>query len=189
MLNGVGILLDDAGYLSAGLHAWTTGAIGLMTLAMMTRATRSDISQTYDAAAAARRPKGIGREAVRCLANAGYNVEFTCRSSTDAGAELIGELKVDFPEQEFRLHVLDLADRSAVDDLATKLSRAEALYGFVHNAGASYDSLAATIDQDRELALMQVNFWSMIRFAAASAIVSRSATSCFNCASIRPACS
>jgi uncharacterized protein involved in response to NO len=44
---GIGFLLaalsawsDDAGYGSAAIHAWTAGAIGAMTLAVMTRATR-----------------------------------------------------------------------------------------------------------------------------------------------------
>jgi uncharacterized protein involved in response to NO len=40
VLTGIGLALDDAAWRSAGVHAWTTGAIGLMTLAVMTRATR-----------------------------------------------------------------------------------------------------------------------------------------------------
>jgi 3-oxoacyl-[acyl-carrier protein] reductase len=111
--------------------------------------------------------KGIGREIVRALAGAGYDVDFTCRASAGAGADLIEELRTAFPEQSFQLRSLDLADRGAVDDLAAELLRSEPLYGFVHNAGASYDSLAATIDQDRALGLMQVNFWSLTRLAAA----------------------
>jgi uncharacterized protein involved in response to NO len=37
---GLSAWSDDAGYASAAIHAWTTGAIGAMTLAVMTRATR-----------------------------------------------------------------------------------------------------------------------------------------------------
>ncbi len=112
--------------------------------------------------------KGIGREIVLALAAAGYDVDFTCHASVDAGQGLIRELSAVYPERRFALRHLDLADRSSVDDLAAGIVRAEPLYGLVHNAGASYDSLAATIDQDRALALMQVNFWSLTRLAAAA---------------------
>jgi NAD(P)-dependent dehydrogenase (short-subunit alcohol dehydrogenase family) len=112
--------------------------------------------------------KGIGRAIVGALADAGYDVDFTCRASADAGTELIDELKTAFPQQSFGLHTVDLADRGAVEAFAAGLLRAEPLHGLVHNAGASYDSLAATIDQDRALALMQVNFWSLTRLAAAA---------------------
>jgi uncharacterized protein involved in response to NO len=40
LLAGLGALLDDADYRTAAIHAWTTGAVGAMTLAVMTRATR-----------------------------------------------------------------------------------------------------------------------------------------------------
>ena len=112
--------------------------------------------------------KGIGRAIVLALADSGYDVAFTCHASADAGVDLIGELSAAFPEQRFALHPLDLADRGAVEALATEILRATPLHGLVHNAGASYDSLAATIDQERALALMQVNFWSMTRLAAAA---------------------
>lgn len=37
--------MDDAGLRTAGIHAWTSGAIGTMTLAVMTRATRGHSGQ------------------------------------------------------------------------------------------------------------------------------------------------
>ena len=40
LLSGAGVLTADFGLEMAGLHAWAVGAIGLMTLAVMTRATR-----------------------------------------------------------------------------------------------------------------------------------------------------
>lgn len=40
VLSGVASLTGDHGWHQAGIHAWTTGAIGLMTLAVMTRASR-----------------------------------------------------------------------------------------------------------------------------------------------------
>lgn len=41
----------DAGLRTAGVHAWTTGAIGLMTLAVMTRATRGHSGRPLEAPA------------------------------------------------------------------------------------------------------------------------------------------
>ena len=55
--------------------------------------------------------KGIGREIVRSLAGAGYDVDFTCRASASAGADLIAELRAAFPEQSFQVRHVDLADR------------------------------------------------------------------------------
>lgn len=112
--------------------------------------------------------KGIGREIVLALAGAGYDVDLTCRASVDAGKGLLSELSSAFPEQRFTLRAVDLADRGGVEDFAAEILRAPPLYGLIHNAGASYDSLAATIDQDRALAIMQVNFWSLTRLATAA---------------------
>ena len=46
VMTGAALLLDDAGLRTAGVHAWTSGAIGAMTLAVMTRATRGHSGQT-----------------------------------------------------------------------------------------------------------------------------------------------
>jgi uncharacterized protein involved in response to NO len=40
LLAGIAVLRGDHAFEMAGLHAWALGAIGLMTLAVMTRATR-----------------------------------------------------------------------------------------------------------------------------------------------------
>ncbi|AHB48224.1 short-chain dehydrogenase [Hyphomicrobium nitrativorans NL23] len=40
VLTGLGVLWDDAGFASAGLHAWTTGALATMMIAVMTRVSR-----------------------------------------------------------------------------------------------------------------------------------------------------
>lgn len=45
LMTGAALLLDDAGVRTAGVHAWTSGAIGAMTLAVMTRATRGHSGQ------------------------------------------------------------------------------------------------------------------------------------------------
>ena len=51
VLTGAAQLLDDPGLRSAGIHAWTVGGIGTMTLALMTRATRGHSGQPLHAPA------------------------------------------------------------------------------------------------------------------------------------------
>ncbi len=43
---------------------------------------------------------------------------------------------------------LDLADRAAVEAFCEDLEAGDGFHGFVHNAGQSYDALAAMLDQD-----------------------------------------
>ncbi|MFL0693012.1 MAG: NnrS family protein [Agrobacterium tumefaciens] len=45
LLTGLSILVDHSGFASAGIHAWTTGGLGVVTLAVMTRATRGHTGQ------------------------------------------------------------------------------------------------------------------------------------------------
>lgn len=49
LLAGLGVLGDDGDYSSAAIHAWTAGAIGTMTLAVMTRATRGHTGRVLTA--------------------------------------------------------------------------------------------------------------------------------------------
>lgn len=49
LLTGLSLLLDDASLGSAGIHAWTAGVIGIMTLAVMTRATRGHTGRSLHA--------------------------------------------------------------------------------------------------------------------------------------------
>ncbi len=51
LLIATGLAVEDAAWRSAGIHAWTTGAIGLMTLAVMTRATRGHTGKDLTAPA------------------------------------------------------------------------------------------------------------------------------------------
>lgn len=51
VLTGIAMLADDLSFASAGIHAWTSGAIGSMTLAVMTRATRGHSGQALHAPA------------------------------------------------------------------------------------------------------------------------------------------
>lgn len=51
VLTGIALITDDASFASAGIHAWTSGAIGTMTLAVMTRAARGHSGQSLHAPA------------------------------------------------------------------------------------------------------------------------------------------
>lgn len=102
--------------------------------------------------------KGIGAALVRACAAAGYDVLFSYRGSAEQAHALNDELG---PQVE--AIAVDLSDRDQVEALASRLQGETKLYGLIHNAGQSYDSLAATINQDRAAAIMQVNYWSLVR--------------------------
>ncbi len=99
--------------------------------------------------------RGIGAAVVETLAAKGFAVTYTYR--TDAGpfdAAIVGLQ-------------LDLADRAAVDAFATAQEDAPAWDALVHVGGTTYDSLAATMDQDKAEAVMQVNFFAFVRIGRA----------------------
>jgi 3-oxoacyl-[acyl-carrier protein] reductase len=112
--------------------------------------------------------RGLGAAIVRALADAGHDVTFTYRSAAAEAGALRDKLAAAHPGQAFLGVETDLSDKGAVDKLAGEA--AEGAYSaFVHNAGETYDSLAALIDQDKAERTMQVNFWSFTRLAAAVA--------------------
>ena len=49
VLTGIALMTDNGSFASAGIHAWTSGAIGTMTLAVMTRATRGHSGEALHA--------------------------------------------------------------------------------------------------------------------------------------------
>ena len=111
--------------------------------------------------------RGIGSAIVRSLAASGYDVQFVYNSSKEPAQALLQELRDAHGEQNFSAHKVDLGARAAVDDFAGQLSEQDTFYAFVHNAGQSYDTLAALVDQTRAEAIMQVNFWSLTRLITA----------------------
>lgn len=112
--------------------------------------------------------RGIGAAIVRELAARGHAVDFTYHASAEAAGELAAELGAAHPQAPVSALRCDLGDRAAVEEFAQTLEAAEAgYYGFVHNAGRSYDSLAAMIDVDRAAAAMEVNLWAMVRLVSA----------------------
>lgn len=113
--------------------------------------------------------RGLGAAIVRALGAAGFDVTFTYRSAKAEAEALLEELKAR-PGSDPRAVALDLADRAAVEAFAAELEAEEAPYfGFCHNAGQSYDTLAVMVDQDKAEAVMQVNHFSFVRIARALA--------------------
>ena len=110
--------------------------------------------------------RGLGRALVEALAGAGHDVTFTYRSSGDAAAALAEELARAHPAASIETIAADLSDRAAVTELAERVADG-GYYGFVHNAGQSYDALAAAMDEDRAAEVMQINYWSFTRLAGA----------------------
>lgn len=113
--------------------------------------------------------RGIGEGIVRALAADGYNVSFTYRSSAEKAEHLKDQLQGGFPGQTIASHAVDMSDRAQVDDLAALIGETSDLYGLAYNAGGSYDTLAALVDQDKAEALFQLNFWALTRLAGAAA--------------------
>lgn len=111
--------------------------------------------------------RGIGAAIVRLLAAEGYDIGFIYVQSKTAAQELLHELRTKHPGQTFSAHALDLGERAAVETFAQALAEETALYALIHNAGQSYDTLAALVDQTRAENLMQVNFWSLMQLVAA----------------------
>lgn len=110
--------------------------------------------------------KGVGAAIVRALVAQGHDVAFTYRASADQAQALVAELEAAHPGARIEARSLDLADKAAVDAFCDGVE-GEAFFGFVHNAGQSYDALAAMMAQDKAEAAMQVNFFSFARLAKA----------------------
>lgn len=108
--------------------------------------------------------KGVGGAIVRTLVAQGFDVDFTYRASAEAAEALAAELEKAHPGRSVRALALDLADRTALDAFCAAVEET-AYFGLVHNAGQSYDALAAMMAQDKAEAAMQVNFWSLTQIA------------------------
>ena len=113
--------------------------------------------------------KGIGQAVVIALAEDGYDVSFSYRASAEQASQLREDLQARYPAQTINSHEVDLSDRGQADEFAELMADADGLYGLVYNAGGSYDTLAAMVDQDRAEALFQLNFWALTRLAGAVA--------------------
>jgi NAD(P)-dependent dehydrogenase (short-subunit alcohol dehydrogenase family) len=103
--------------------------------------------------------KGVGAALVRALAQAGFDVEFTYRSSREQADALAAELS---GEVNVTARSLDLSDKAAIEAFC-EAAEEKGHYGFIHNAGQPYDALAAMMAQDKAEAAMQVNFFAFAR--------------------------
>lgn len=113
--------------------------------------------------------KGIGLGIVNALASDGFDVSFSYRSSPDEAEKLTADLQSGYADQKFQCHRVDMSERDQVDAFADIIGATQNLFGLAYNAGGSYDSLAAMVDQDRAEDLFQLNFWAMTRLAGAAA--------------------
>lgn len=113
--------------------------------------------------------RGIGLGIVNALAADGYDVSFSYRSSPEEALGLRDTLQAQYAEQTISAHQVDMSDREQVESFAKVISDTEGLYGLVYNAGGSYDTLAAMVDQDKAEALFQLNFWALTCLAGAAA--------------------
>lgn len=111
--------------------------------------------------------RGVGAAIVRAAALAGFEVIFTVRTAAAEAEALIAAIKAEKPDASLEVRALDLADKSAVEAFAAQVAEEPAYFGFVHNAGMSYDTLAAMVDQAKAEQLMQVNYWSFVKVAGA----------------------
>ena len=112
--------------------------------------------------------KGIGLGIVNALVADGFDVSFSYRSSPEEAKHIRESLQAQYPSQTITSHQVDMSDRTQVKAFADVISAADALYGLVYNAGGSYDTLAAMVDQDKAEALFQLNFWALTQLAGAA---------------------
>jgi NAD(P)-dependent dehydrogenase (short-subunit alcohol dehydrogenase family) len=99
--------------------------------------------------------RGIGAAVVRTLAARGFEVTYTYRTDPGPFEPPIAGIQ------------LDLAEPQAVDAFASAQEDGPAWDALVQVGGTTYDSLAATMDQDKAAAVMQVNYFAFARIARA----------------------
>lgn len=108
--------------------------------------------------------KGVGAAIVRALVADGHDVDFTYRSSGEQAQALAAEITDTAAGRIVRALPLDLSDKPALDSFCETVE-GDSYFGFIHNAGQPYDTLAAMLVQDKAEAAMQVNFWAFTRLA------------------------
>jgi 3-oxoacyl-[acyl-carrier protein] reductase len=107
--------------------------------------------------------KGIGAAVVHALAAPGAEITYTYRSAPDG----LDAFRAALPGTQLNALQLDLADRAAVDAFAQAQEQAEPWDVLVQVGGATYDALAAMMDQDAAERAMQVNYFAFARIARA----------------------
>ncbi len=111
--------------------------------------------------------RGMGAALVQAVLALGFEVVFTYRSSHVEAETLIQEMTALFPAARLSARAVDFADKGQVAAFCDHLAVEGGFYGLIHNAGATYDTLAAIMDQDKAEAVMQVNFFAFTRLVNA----------------------
>ena len=106
--------------------------------------------------------RGIGRAVVLATVAQGYKVTFTYKDNVQAAQEVQKEAELAGFEAPDSIRC-DLSNDRDVRLLCEFLDSRHPWYGFVHNAGFSYDSLLAQVDVDKAKNLMETGVWSMVR--------------------------
>lgn len=103
---------------------------------------------------------GIGKEIVRDLYKQGYEILFTHNNSSQEADNLINELS-DTKINKISAFQVDLSNIEGINSLLEHITEDE-FYGFVHNAGMTYDQVIAMLDKDYIAKLMNVNLISFM---------------------------
>ena len=111
--------------------------------------------------------RGMGAAIVRTLTTLGYAVDFTYATSESQAQALIDACQTADRAPQINAMKCNFANKSDVETLAASLEKESPYFALVHNAGTTYDSLAAMVDQEAAERLMQVNFWSLTRLVKA----------------------
>lgn len=111
--------------------------------------------------------RGLGRAVVEEVAKAGHDVVFTYRSSSAPADELLASLRQAHPDQHFEAIAADLGQEDDLARLCERVGELGPFYGFVHNAGHTYDALAAVMERGKAEEVMAINHWAFTELAAA----------------------
>jgi 3-oxoacyl-[acyl-carrier protein] reductase len=110
--------------------------------------------------------KGMGKAMVMALAAQGFDITYTVRTSIVQGEGGLAELKSLYPAQNFNCIPLDCANKQEVENFCKTLEN-DTYFGFVHNAGTTYDQLAALLEQNQAEEVMQVNYHAFTQICKA----------------------
>lgn len=112
--------------------------------------------------------RGMGAAIVEAVASAGFDIVFTYRSSVPEADAVAARVRSAHPDRVIETRQLDLADKATVDTFSAEIAKEGPFFGLVHVAGATYDTLAAVMDQAKAEAVMQVNHFAFTRLVNAT---------------------
>jgi len=107
--------------------------------------------------------RGIGAAIVRRLAQGGFDIWLNYHSAHQQAKEIQAE--VEALGRRCRLLPFDVSDEAQVAEILEPLLGKEPLYGFVHNAGLSRDTLLAMMSRAEWDEVLQVNLTAFFLLA------------------------